>query len=123
MNFDHPDLKARKLLMAAHLYYDRGISIMADAAYDELSREVADDIVLTNTGALPPDMAIDPVRIWQLGDPQDVRSSGMAFKFTWATIHGAESWYRSTTNMRPKPFSPRMRWSNKHKVSACAVTG
>lgn len=69
---EDPDLVARKLLVAAFLYYvlDEPIT-MSDGEYDKMSIYVS-----KNWSKLHPD------RQWALGNPTEMRSSGMSFKFS-----------------------------------------
>lgn len=85
------DLRARRLLMAAHLYYDRHHNVMSDAAYDALSLQVISDMEMMASG-LPGVEQIQAIRLYQLGSVEDLRASGFHLKFTRATIGGAESW-------------------------------
>lgn len=77
-----PDLAARKILMASHLYYDHSLSIMTDAEYDEMSRYVAENYDL-----------LDPVRMWQLEGPEELRDTGQGFKFTTQAVYAAHHWW------------------------------
>jgi len=78
----HPDLAARHLLMAAHLYYDHGQPIMSDHEYDEMAK-----YVVMNWDAL------HPTRVWQLVGKKMTLATGMHFKFTTLTIDASHSWY------------------------------
>lgn len=66
-----PDLAARKILVAAYLYYNHDRSIMSDGEYDKLSQYVAN-----HWDELP------PIRQWCLGSAEATRATGMHFKFT-----------------------------------------
>lgn len=52
------DLKARRLLMSAYLYYQRASPVLTDDEYDLMAREVA-----AKWKSLPPQVQ------WQLGGP------------------------------------------------------
>lgn len=77
-----PDLAARKVLVQAYLYYVLDAPTMSDGEYDKLSVVAAD-----GWGQL------EPVRQWQLGDPESAKAGGSHFKYTAATIGAARSEY------------------------------
>lgn len=93
-----PDLRARWLLMSAHLYYDRASPVLSDAEYDALSERVAHDL---EVGELLGESGIDPVRERQLGTPTQVRASGSHFRVTQATVGGAEHWHEDKMGHAP----------------------
>ena len=66
-----PDLAARRIIIAAYLYYERASPIVSDAAYDQLSRFVADNFEW-----------LEPIRQFQLGSPREIRASGSHIKIT-----------------------------------------
>jgi hypothetical protein len=89
-----PDLKARRLLMSAHLYYDRDSPVLSDADYEALSDAVAHELEIAE---LTGESDIDPVRLAQLGSADQVRSSGFHLRLTQATVGGAEAWHLAET--------------------------
>ena len=90
----NPDLKARRLLMSAHLYYDRDSPVLSDSAYDALSDEVANELEIVD---LLGTCGIDPARLAQLGSAAQVRASGSHMLLTRATVGGAEAWHLAET--------------------------
>lgn len=77
------DHAARFVIMSALLYYRFNTQIMSDAQYDELSERIAarwDEL--------------NDLRHWQLGSPEEVRTSGYHIKVTYAGITGAASWVK-----------------------------
>ena len=74
-----PDLAARRILMAAYMYYNcNESSRLSDTEYDQLSGYVADNWD-----------QLDPVRKWQCGTPEETRATGCHFKFTAYCISAA----------------------------------
>lgn len=67
------DLSARRLLMASLAYYGLDQPFMTDAAYDELSREVAAGW-----------KGLGEARRFMLGSAEEVLTSGNFFKITMA---------------------------------------
>ena len=72
------DLAARKILVAAYIYYVLDDNIMSDDEYDKLSIYVADHWD-----------ELSEARQWALGDAESTRASGSHFKFTMATVGSA----------------------------------
>ena len=83
-------LVARWVLMLSHLYYDRGLSLVDDATYDELCAQAAD-----HDDELPEHLQ------QQLDDPEALRSSGMGVYLSRATVAGAEALARSQDEELP----------------------
>ena len=76
------DLAARKVIVAAYLYYVLDGPTMSDAKFDELSRFVADHWE-----------ELSELRQWQLGSPDELRASGGHIRFTVASVHAARQAY------------------------------
>jgi hypothetical protein len=94
-----PDLAARRLLVCAYLYYVLDASpLMSDYDYDALSQYVANHW-----------SELDPLRQWQLGDPESTRASGAHFLFTAYSIHSARRAYLEHFN-RYAPGEPPEEW-------------
>lgn len=105
---------ARWLLMLAHLYYDRDVALVDDATYDQLSQDVADV-----WGEIT-----SPLLRWQLGDPDDIRATGMGFKLTWATVGGAEALWKAVEDEPLRPYEfPRDRFNPDFGVHFAAIRG
>lgn len=100
------DLGARKLLVAAYLYYNHAHSIMSDAEYDKGSQWVAD-----KWGELP------PLRQWCLGDPGSLRAGGCQFKYTKACVGAARELHEF--------YVPDNTWkfNEEHQVHYLTTTG
>lgn len=96
------DLKARQIIMASWLYYEKNISIISDAEFDALCQEVADDLEWFE---MMGESEIDPVRRIQLGSADQLRASGFHIKVTQLSIYAACSWFKSK-NRRRKPIIP-----------------
>ena len=92
----NPDQCARWVLMTAHLYYDRGESLISDEEFDALCRRVA-----SAWGEL------HPTRQEQLGSPEDILATAHHVKLTVYSISAAESlWARAAgTPLSPYTFS------------------
>lgn len=87
-----PDLKARKILMSAHLYYDRNCHVLTDGEFDSLCMEIFEEWD-----------ELDAFRQWQLGgDPIDIVTTACHVLITRATVGGAESWYESLNGHAPE---------------------
>jgi hypothetical protein len=85
------DLMCRKILMSAHLYYDRSSPVLSDAEFDQLC-----ETVVKNWDRL------DSMRQWQLGDKNDLKASGMHVKLTLQTVKGAEAWHMDVFGKLPE---------------------
>lgn len=77
-------LVARWVLMLSHLYYDRGVSLVDDATYDELCRQAAE-----SWGKLPEHLQ------QQIDDPDALLSTGMGVFLSRLTVAAAERLARS----------------------------
>lgn len=77
-------LVARWVLMLSHLYYDRGVSLVDDATYDDLCAQVADHFD-----------ALEEHLQELVEDPEALRSTGMGVYLSRAVIGGAEALARS----------------------------
>lgn len=91
-----PDLKARMVLMSAHLYYDRDSPILSDAEFDALCLEVFE--VWDE---------LSEFRQWQLGeDPVDIVTTAHHVFITEATVGGAEAWHLAEIGHAPeRPYT------------------
>ncbi|UFK26734.1 hypothetical protein [Roseobacter phage RDJL6] len=96
------DLKARQVIMAAWLYYEKNVSLVSDAEFDSLCQQVAGELEWLDAMG---ECEIDPVRCVQLGSADELRSSGFHIQVTQASIGGACAWYRSLRK-RSKPLDP-----------------
>jgi hypothetical protein len=85
-----PSLGARKLIMAAYLYYRRSSPIMSDAQFDKLALGVAQRWE-----------KLDPHLQWQLGGKLDIMTSGHHIKITKAGEAGALLWYKAVKGEEP----------------------
>lgn len=79
------DLIARKVIMSAVLYYGLGKPIVSDAEFDGWCKKLA-----KNWDKL------DRYQQWQLGSPEEIKSSAFHVKVSWASAGGAHSWLTST---------------------------
>jgi len=70
----------RWVLMLSHLYYDRGVSLVDDAIYDEMCRQVAEHF----------DNLTEHLQI-QLGSAEEIAATGMGVLLSRQAIGGAES--------------------------------
>jgi len=104
---DSLDLQARKIIMASYLYYERNISLLTDAEFDQLCVVVAGELewldAMDMAGGAPD--SIDPVRCIQLGSADELRTSGYHIKVTQLSVSGACAWYKSKRR-RSKPITP-----------------
>lgn len=110
------DLKVKQILMSAHLYYDRGVSVLSDAEFDDLCIEVVDNWD-----------ELTAYQQWQLGDPLDLVSTGCGVRLTRAAVGGAEAWYEKMTGKKietPYEFWPDGESSdNLYSVGYTGVRG
>jgi len=86
-----PDLKARRVLMSAHLYYDLGSPILSDSEFDALCFEVYEDWD-----------QVSKFHQWQLGDPVELVSSAHHVYLTELTVDAAAAWHISETGHAPQ---------------------
>lgn len=105
-----PDLAARKIIVAAYMYYVLDDGPITDHEYDALSQYVAD-----NWGQL------DPVRQWQLGDPGSTRASGAHFKFTVMSVDAARHLYFER-NKECSQYPYPHKWKSDRKMKLRYVT-
>ncbi len=75
------DTLARRVLMAAFLYYRHDTSIMSDGEFDEECLRLATRW-----------LALDPFLQWQFGSPHDLGAGAMHVKITKACEGGALAW-------------------------------
>lgn len=100
-----PDLAARKIIVAAYLYYVLDQPQMSDGEYDQLSLFVAE-----NWDQLHPD------RQWALGSPQDVRAGGSHVKFSSIAV-GCAYQKLADANIEPR-FPPPTDWLWNEQVGS-----
>jgi hypothetical protein len=87
---------ARWVLMLSHLYYDRGVSLVDDATYDELCRQTVEA-----WDELPEHLQ------QQIDDPEALLSTGMGVYLSRQSIAGAEALARSQdVELPPYEFRP-----------------
>lgn len=105
-----PSLGARKLIMAAYLYYRRASPIIDDNQYDRLAEGVAARFD-----------RLDPIIQWQLGSPLDIVTTGSHIKITRASEAGAIAWHRDVLNFAPHghPINDWV-WDDDHNLSWAA---
>jgi hypothetical protein len=101
-----PDLAARKILVAAYLYYNHAHSIMGDGEYDKTSQYVADSW-----------NELSPLRQWCLGDPNSTRATGAHFKFTRLCVGAARELFPYQL------LECKWRFNTEHQVHYTKVTG
>ena len=93
------DLRARKVLMAALLYYRHSVSIMSDEEFDHTCARLARRWEV-----------IDERYQWQLGSADELRATGHHFRITVATEGGARAWARDVLGLDP-PQVPTTDWT------------
>jgi len=98
----HPDLAARRIIVAAFAYYVLDDPIMDDARYDKLSRHVA-----RNWEDLHPD------RKWALHSAHETKSSGSHIRFSVAAVHACYAWYARHNRKPPLPMPTRWKSTTK----------
>lgn len=77
-------LCVRWFLMLSHLYYDRAVSLVPDHDYDRLGVELSE--IYGEMDGVDADF-----HRWQLGDRDEIRSTGHLVKLTRYTVGGAEA--------------------------------
>lgn len=85
-----PDLAARRLIMAAHLYYDHAQPIISDSENDKLAKFVSahfDDL--------------HPTRQWQLRNRKIILTTTHHVKLTAQSIQASHKWYYSAFRRWP----------------------
>ena len=90
-----PDLAARKLIVAAYLYYVLDSPTISDHEYDQLSVYVSQHFKKLNK-----------IRQWQLGSANDIYSGGSHIKFTVMAVNAAREMYREANGSDPELPSP-----------------
>lgn len=114
---DSVDLQARKVIMAAYLYYERNVSLLTDAEFDSLSVVVAAELDWLDAMG---DCAIDPVRCVQLGSGDELRVSGYHIRMTQMSVSGACAWYNSR-RPRAKKLRPECKVADYQVEPSSAV--
>lgn len=105
-----PDLAARKVIVAAYLYYVMDSPTMSDGEYDKLSQYVAEHWD-----------KLDPVRQWQLGDAASTRAGGSHIKFTAYAVGAARNLYWQT-HKRYSVYPYPTRWKKRKEDDLRYVT-
>jgi hypothetical protein len=105
-----PDLAARKIIVAAYMYYVLDDGPMSDHEYDAMSKYVAEHWD-----------QLDPVRQWQLGDPGSTAAGGSHFKFTVMSVGAARElfWKR---NKRCSDYPYPHKWKTDKQMKLRYVT-
>lgn len=85
-----PSLGARKLIMAAYLYYRRASPVLDDGQYDQLA-----------IGIVKRWDKLDPHIQWQLGSKIELLSSGHHIRVTKASEAGACLWHHAVKGCAP----------------------
>ncbi|SRR6266705_6276160 len=93
-----PDLAARKILVAAYIYYVLDDNVMTDDEYDQLSIYVADNWA-----------ELHPTRQFCCGDPESTKASGSHFKFTVLCVSAARRLLELERRPTAQAF-PTTRW-------------
>lgn len=93
----HPDLAARKVIIACYLYYNLNSPIISDHEYERLVK-----LVVSGWSELHPD------RKWALGSPESIAATGNGIKVSLQAIHAARrEWckhYLKTDSEGPWPY-------------------
>lgn len=97
-----PDLAARRVIVAAYAYYVLDQPIMSDAAYDRLSKYVANNWD-----------ELDRDRQWALDTPEDTRAGGSHIFFSQIAVGAC---YRELINRGKRPRFPfPTKWKQTKK--------
>ena len=99
------DTTARRVLMAAYLYYRHDTSIMSDGEFDEMCLRLARRWFV-----------LDPFLKWQLGSAHDLGSGGAHLKITQACEGGALSWARRRLLTSLPPHGGEWNWDDARAV-------
>lgn len=108
------DRKARMFILASHLYYDLGVSIMSDSEFDFLGREVAYNWSVLSSA-----------RKFTLGgDPTSLVYTGCCVKITLWVVEAAKSWAAENKINLEKHyvFAPNS-FSKKFNLPYCGIIG
>lgn len=95
-----PDFAARKIIVAAFLYYVMDSPTMSDAEYDRLSKIVADGWD-----------EISKDRQWALGDPDTIRNKGNHIRFSSHAVGAALNHHKYKTGVVRE--DPREWWKER----------
>lgn len=95
------DLKARLVVIASMLYYGLDVTFMPDTLYDKMSSFVSDNW-----------HRLSPLRQWQVGSREEVRTSGFQCKVTHLAADSAVEWMiKNRIPMQsPLPIIITRRW-------------
>lgn len=101
-----PDLAARKLLVAAYMYYNIAKPCMTDAEYDKLGQYVYKHY-----------HELEPDRQFMLGDRRTMRTSGAGFKFSKACVWCCRSLFPH------EEINTGWKFNKLHQITYQRVTG
>jgi hypothetical protein len=105
-----PDLAARKIIVAAYMYYVLDDGPMTDHEYDAMSKYVADNWD-----------QLDPVRQWQLGNPGSTAAGGSHIKFTVIAVDCARHLFFERNKRAPDYPYPH-KWKTDRTMKLRYVT-
>ncbi|ADK73452.1 hypothetical protein RDJLphi1_gp51 [Roseobacter phage RDJL Phi 1] len=117
---DSIDLKARQVIMASWLYYEKNVSLISDAEFDSLCKVVAAELEWLDAMG---ECEIDPVRCVQLGSADELKVSGFHIRQTQLSIAGACSWYQSKRRRLGANAAPRAILPGEFKGELEPTTG
>jgi len=108
-----PSLGARKLIMAAYLYYRRSSPIMDDVTYDKLAWGVAKRWD-----------QLDRHLRWQLGSKIEILTTGSHIKITKASEAGAIMWHAAVIGeeLHGYPIKDWV-WDDAREISWASAEG
>ena len=90
------DLKARWVIMSAHLYYRHASPIIYDSYYDRLTQEIARSWA-----------QLDSFRQWQFGSLEDFQATGGHIKVTTYAESAAMAWHKAVKGIYPQGLRVR----------------
>ena len=102
------DLVARWVIMASFLYYGLNESIVDDSQFDKWCKHLAKKWD-----------KLDRYRQWQLGSPEEIRTSGYHVKVTAAQTGGALAWL-DQKGMKKNllvHYNEEPKWSKRYQVN------
>lgn len=99
-------LVARWVLMLSHLYYDRNVSLVSDADYDELCQMVADRWD-----------ELDDTLQTMLGSAEEIRTTGSHVFLSRLTISAAER-LAADLGETLDPFTPKFEYEYEDEAGA-----
>lgn len=101
------DLIARKVLMTSFLYYSLDELLVSDEQYDKWCKRLSKRWY-----------KLDRIRQWQLGSPEEIRTTGYHVKVTHSTIGGALAWMmkKKMYKNRPVLYNKEWNYSKRYQV-------